>query len=344
MLVETVLQKKGTVVTTMAPAASLAEASALLSEGHVGVIVVCDAERKVVGILSDSDIMRHIASCPGETCSCETSIDVAMTRDVVTCKPEDTLRDVWATMDNHGLRRIPVVGANGKLSGIINLRDIFRFLREEKQLKAHELGFFIAPPMIAEEHMTDVLNTLHKEHRRIGTVLVCLRHLVDRIGKAGREADTGLLSAILDYMETFPDGIHHPKEEAYLFAALRCRKLDEVEVLDHLIEEHSIGKTLLADLRLALQALRRDSASLERFRQAVNAYVDFENAHMRREENVFMPLAARYLRNEDWRGINEAFRSDDDPLFGQEREAALDKLFKYILEEIADAPILAHGA
>lgn len=344
MLVDTALQKKGTEAATMPPEATLAEAAAMLASRHVGVIVVCDAERKVVGVVTDSDIMRDVASCLGETCSCETSVGAVMTRDVVTCKPEDSLRDVWVTMNNRGLRRIPVVGGDGKLSGIINLRDIFRFLREERQLEAHELEFFIAPPVIEGEHMTDVLDILHEEHHRIGTVLACLRHLVEKIGEGDRKADTQLLSAILDYMEAFPDNIHHPKEEAYLFEALRRRKPDEAEVFDHLIEEHNIGKTLLGDLRLALKALRRDPSSLECFRQAVITYIDFEGAHMRREENVFMPLAARYLKNEDWRRIDEAFRRDDDPLFGQKRKATFDKLFQYILEEIPDAPILAHAA
>jgi CBS domain-containing protein len=343
MLVETALQKKETEAATMTPEGTLAEAAALLLANHVGVIVVCDDERKVVGIVTDSDIMRHIACCPGETCSCEARIAAVMTRDVVTCKPDETLRHAWARLESHGLRRIPVISGDEKFLGIINLRDIFRLLREEKQLEAHELKFFIAPPVIGGEQMTDVLNILHEEHRRIGTVLVCLRHLVDRRGKAEREVDTGLLSAILDYMERFPDSIHHPKEEAHLFEALRRRRPEEAELLDHLINEHRTGKTLLVNLRTALQALRRDPDSLERFRQAVNAYVEFEGAHMRREERVFMPLAARYLRNEDWCQIDESFRGDDDPLFGQKRRAQFDKLFKYILKESPDAPVFDHA-
>ncbi len=341
MIVETVLQKKGTEVATMTLEATVADAAALLPAEHVGIVVVCDAEQKVVGVVTDSDIMRCVARCKGEKCTGAAGIGNAMTRDVVTCKPVDGLREVWTVMSDHGLRRIPVINNDGKLSGIINLRDIYWVLSDEKQLEAHELELFIAPPVIRGEHMTDVLETLHEEHRRIGAVLECLHHLVAGFDDVGSEAEINLLTAILDYMEAFPDTIHHPKEETYLFETLRRRKPGETELLDHLIDEHTVGKRLLSDLRLALQALHNDPSSLERFRLAVNSYVDFECAHMRREENVFMPLAARYLKTEDWSRIDKAFSRDADPLFGEERRATFDKLFTYIVEHDPDAQIVA---
>ncbi|WP_193369546.1 CBS domain-containing protein [Pelagibius marinus] len=344
MLVETALRKKDREAATMPSDATLAEAAAMLLDKHVGVIVVCDNEGRVLGIVTDSDIMRHIACCPGETCNCGSRIDAVMTRKVVTCRPDETLSDAWSRLDSHGLRRIPVVGEDEKFLGIINLRDIFHLLRHEKQLEAHEFEFFIAPPAARGEDMPEVLNILHEEHRRIGCVLVCLRHLAQSLGKMEHEVDSGLLSAILDYMDAFPDTIHHPKEERFLFSALRRRRPGESEVIDQLVKEHETGKLLLTGLRATLPDLARDPASRERFRQAVKHYVEFEGAHMRQEERVFMPLAARYLTDADWRQIAAAFRRDSDPLFGRERRAEFEKLYRHILHELPDAPIFHHAA
>lgn len=339
MIVETVLQRKGTDAATLAPEASLVDVAALLTAEHFEIVIACDAERNILGVITDTDIMRHVAGCDQPTCACALSVADAMTTEVVTCKSDDDLRQVLKVMDDSGHRRMPVVDADGRLSGIINVRDVLQFLHEEKELEKREILHFLAPPMIRGEPMSDVLETIRQEHFRIGAVLACLRHLAAGTGDGQGKPETDLLFAILDYMEAFSDTIHHPKEEAYLFEALRRRKPDEADVLDKMIEEHATGATLLSELRSALQSFRNDPRNVERFRSAVDNYVQLERAHMHREENDFMPLAARYLAAEDWHHISAAFASNDDPVFGAKRRAEYDKLFEYILDHVPDAPV-----
>ena len=339
MIVETVLRRKGTEAATLAPEASLSDVAALLAGEQFEIVIACDADRNILGVITDTDIMRHVAGCDQPTCACAVSVADAMTTEVVTCKPDDDLRQVWKVMNDSVHRRIPVVDTDGRLSGVINIRDVFQFLNEEKQLEKREILHFLTPPPIRGEPMSDVLETLRQEHFRIGAVLACLRHLAAGTGDGHRKPETDLLFAILDYMEAFSDTIHHPKEEAYLFKALQRRKPDEAEVLDKMIEEHATGVTLLSEVRSALQSFHNKPRNVERFRSAVDYYVQFERAHLHREENDFMPLAARYLAAEDWRRIRDAFTRDDDPLFGAERRAEYDKLFEYILDHVPDAPV-----
>ena len=61
---------------------------------------------------------------------------------------------------------------------------------------------------------------------------MCLRHSVEELQEGTRKPDFTVLFAILDYIEAFPDTYHHPKEEDYLFKALRRRRPDAALKVD----------------------------------------------------------------------------------------------------------------
>ena len=103
---------------------SLGVAAALMWEHDCGLIPVVDDKRHVLGVLTDRDICmaamltgRPLATLPvGET----------MTRDVVTCRPDDTIEQAEQTMALRQLRRLPVVDAAGRAVGIVSLNDLAR--------------------------------------------------------------------------------------------------------------------------------------------------------------------------------------------------------------------------
>jgi branched-chain amino acid transport system ATP-binding protein len=106
--------------------------------------------------------------------------------------------------------------------------------------------------------MTRALQIVGLEHFNIHSVLACLRYLVRAIEKGEWEPDFALLSAIVDYMEAFPEALHHPKEESHLFAALLRRRPEAAALIDRLCEDHAKGVPLLDDLRTALAEYRKD--------------------------------------------------------------------------------------
>jgi len=59
-----------------------------------------------------------------------------------------------------------------------------------------------------------------QEHRSITAVIGALQYLARDVA-GGAEPDYEVLTVILDYIETFPNRLHHPKEDRYLFSALR---------------------------------------------------------------------------------------------------------------------------
>lgn len=186
--------------------------------------------------------------------------------------------------------------------------------------------------------MTRAVHIIWLEHANIASVLACLRYLVSEIDEGRWTPDFQLLSDILDYMESFPEAVHHPKEEHYLFPALSRRRPEVAMLLERVHEEHDRGAEMLADLHDKLDAYEADAAMFEAFRDAARAYVDFERRHMAREDRELIPLAMKALSEADWAEIDAAFARNDDPLFGAERREEFDRLFRHILE-FAPRPI-----
>ena len=79
---------------------------------------------------------------------------------------------------------------------------------------------------------------IQDEHRAITAVVEGLRHLVAEIAAGRMAPDHALLGALFHYIEEFPERLHHPKEDDFLFARLRVRRPDAAPLLDGLHREH----------------------------------------------------------------------------------------------------------
>ena len=170
------------------------------------------------------------------------------------------------------------------------------------------------------------------EHLAIASVLYGLRSRVRRMRTVEAPPDFRLLHAMLDYIVEYPDRWHHPKESRYLFAALRERDPKTAKLIDELEREHRDGDALIADLRRALSAFEKgDAATIQRFAAIVETYAHMQWEHMRKEEDLLLPMAERLLGADDWRRIADAFRENDNPLFGIKPRDDADRLYRKIL-------------
>jgi hemerythrin-like domain-containing protein len=183
------------------------------------------------------------------------------------------------------------------------------------------------------------LDVIRREHRSLAAVIHGLRHLVREIREQGAEPDFGLLGAMLAYIDAFPERLHHPKEDRYLFRRLRERDPGSARILDELEGEHVKGAHAIRELGAALARYReKGAAGLPAFAALVDAYVAFHWEHMRKEEVEVMPAAERHLLPEDWAEIDAAFGSHGDPLFGADAESEFGTLFRRIVD-LAPPPI-----
>ncbi len=178
------------------------------------------------------------------------------------------------------------------------------------------------------------------EHRNLASVLNCLRNVVRDIDEHGSTPDFDLFDSIYDYIERFLNTFHHPKENDYLFKALRLRLPAISSTLDELESQHKRHAPLLSDLRDKTEDYREGGAqSFGPFKRAVEGYLQAEWDHMRLEEDEVLPAAENALLAEDWQEIDAAFLANEDPLFGDRPKAE----FKALLHRIATAAPAPYG-
>lgn len=140
MLVEHILATKGTEVATVAPGEALSEAVAELHRRRIGALVVTEGGDRIVGMLSERDIVRALAE-HGPAALERTVADV-MTADVHACDPSATCAELMAVMTERRIRHIPVV-AGGRLAGLVSIGDVVKRRVDELDLEARTLHEYV---------------------------------------------------------------------------------------------------------------------------------------------------------------------------------------------------------
>lgn len=141
MTVRTVLNLKGHDVVTIAPDATLYDAIKMLTDHKIGALVVIGPENRVIGVLSERDIVGLLADPDANRF--DRPVSSAMTRDPKTCGPNDTIPSLMHTMTMGRFRHMPVI-ENGKLTGIISIGDVVKLRLEEMERESEHLKNYIA--------------------------------------------------------------------------------------------------------------------------------------------------------------------------------------------------------
>jgi hemerythrin-like domain-containing protein len=186
--------------------------------------------------------------------------------------------------------------------------------------------------------MNKAIRIIHDEHRSISAVLSGLKALVTMARDSAARPDFAVFRAMVYYIDAFPERMHHPKEDLYLFARLLNRDPAARPLIDELQSEHARGARLVRDLEHALLEYEQTwPAGVERLAAVVDSYAQFHWNHMRREENELMPRAQQALTGEDWAAIESAFAGNHDPI-ADLREHDFNALFQRIVN-IAPVPV-----
>jgi CBS domain-containing protein len=119
--------------------ATLEAAALAFSAAHIGLLIVCDVDGVATGIVSKSDLIRHLPA--GGAWAPVSSL---MSRTIVSCAPGDDLRDAWRVMANRNLQNMPVLSADAKPLGVLDIRDAMKVLFEEEELQEHLLANYVA--------------------------------------------------------------------------------------------------------------------------------------------------------------------------------------------------------
>jgi len=140
MTVKAILSKKGTDVLTIEPTKNLADATRLLAEHAIGALVVTGPDRRIVGIVSERDIVQELAA--HGPASLDLPLTDVMTRRVMTCSINDTVSSVMEQMTQGKFRHLPVV-EQGRLSGIVSIGDVVKYRLQEMEHEQSALRDYI---------------------------------------------------------------------------------------------------------------------------------------------------------------------------------------------------------
>ena len=100
-----------------------------MREGHVGALVIVDERSRPVGILTDRDLICRVLAAGRDANNL--LVEAVMSRDLVVIGRTGTIDEAAFSMRKHGVRRIPVVNADGSLAGMVAFDDLVVLLAAE---------------------------------------------------------------------------------------------------------------------------------------------------------------------------------------------------------------------
>ena len=137
MLVRQILGLKGGGdVVTIEPSALVSDAAKVLSEMRIGALLVDGGGGAPQGIISERDIVRELGR-RGEACLKDKVSDM-MTKDLISCAPEDTTDSVLEKMTEGRFRNMPVM-EGGTLAGVISIGDVVKARLSELSMEKDAL-------------------------------------------------------------------------------------------------------------------------------------------------------------------------------------------------------------
>ncbi|HEY2907106.1 MAG TPA: universal stress protein [Vicinamibacterales bacterium] len=187
------------------------------------------------------------------------------------------------------------------------------------------------------------LAIIRDEHRSLAAVVHGLEFLVREARAQGTPPSFPLLRAMLHYIKAFPENLHHPKEDAYLFRKLRERTDEYNDMLDELERQHIDGHALVEELERSIAAYEADpQKGLARFAAAVDGFATRQMQHMMLEFKVVLPATQKHLTDQDWAEIGAAFAGNSDPRFAVDNDEEFRDLFARIVN-FAPASMIGAG-
>jgi CBS domain-containing protein len=121
-------------------ASTVQVAADALANPRLGLVVVQDAEQRASGVVSKSDLVRHLARAE----SVALPVTAVMTRTVITVSPADDLHATWQYMVRQRLQNLPVVGPDRRPVGTLDIRDALAAILEQEESQEQALINYIA--------------------------------------------------------------------------------------------------------------------------------------------------------------------------------------------------------
>jgi CBS domain-containing protein len=140
MTIRDILRGKGTEVAIIHPEATIHEAMTMLVGLRIGSLLVTDRQDKIVGIITERDILRECAAHSERVK--ETTVREVMTTNLIIGVLDDEVGYVMGIMTHNRIRHLPIM-KDGKLEGMISIGDVVKAQLEETEFENRYLKDYI---------------------------------------------------------------------------------------------------------------------------------------------------------------------------------------------------------
>ena len=141
MLISDVLAGKASQeVVTIGPDATVRELVAKLAEHNVGALIVSTDGSNVAGIVSERDVVRRLGK---DDAVLDSPVSAIMTTEVHTCERGQSVNELVRVMTERRFRHVPVVDANGTLTGIVSIGDVVKSRMSELEFERDQLDSYV---------------------------------------------------------------------------------------------------------------------------------------------------------------------------------------------------------
>ncbi|MRR49315.1 MAG: ATP-binding cassette domain-containing protein [Rhodocyclaceae bacterium] len=173
----------------------------------------------------------------------------------------------------------------------------------------------------------EALRVISDDHRALWRLTTALDALNADMRRHGASTSLATMNQMLDYVETYVDKVHHPKEDQFLFPKVMLRRPDVIPAIKKLQIQHEEGPRYLASIRRKGEDIQAGRDTNEQaFFADIDRFITLLRDHIHVEERDVMTAARDSLTAEDWLEIDAPFLSNDDPLFGKNARAEFAEL------------------
>jgi len=135
-----ILARKGALIYSIEPTATVLEATRRMNHHKIGALVVMN-EGKMVGIFTERDVLRRVVASQLD-CSTVPVFDV-MTAELTTCSPDCEIEEIAEIMRSRRIRHVPVLDDEGNLLGLISIGDVNAHTAQSKAAELHYLSEYV---------------------------------------------------------------------------------------------------------------------------------------------------------------------------------------------------------
>jgi len=122
---------------------SIKNAVDILNIHHIGALIVVDDQDEVIGIFSERDVMKKLASTNELVGHLQVKEIMTPKENLISIEGDETIGEIMGVMTEKGVRHLPIIDKDGALHGLISMRDIFRMLLRDARKDVNDLTNYV---------------------------------------------------------------------------------------------------------------------------------------------------------------------------------------------------------